>query len=85
MRELAQLFKEAREAKGITQKELSIASDVMQCTISRFESGKQDITMDTAKKLASAINDKSLMTKIKKAILESFKRPKQNGKRNKTN
>ncbi len=64
MKELALSFKQERIRMKISQEELAAKAGVMQCTISRYENGKQDITLDTTIKLAKVIKSKALFDKI---------------------
>lgn len=68
MKELSALFKQVRKKKGLSQKELSENSNVVQCTISRFERGMQNITLETAIRIAKALKDRSLMAQVKSFI-----------------
>jgi len=72
MKELAENFKAARIKAGLQQEQLAEKSGVLQCTISRYENGKQDITIATAKKLANALKSKSLIKLIQKHLIESL-------------
>lgn len=73
MKSLAQEFKDARVQSGLSQRDLAMATGVMQCTISRYESGKQDITLETAIRLAKKIGNNGLLKKIGKHIQEQLK------------
>lgn len=80
MKELVTKIKEARVKAVLTQKDLAEKSGVMQCTISRFESGKQSITLDTMIKLARSIGSKELTDDLLFIINEQLTRmnwPKQ--------
>lgn len=72
MKELSTKIREARVKAVLTQKDLAEQSGVMQCTISRFESGKQSITLDTMIKLARAIGSKELTDDLLFIINESL-------------
>ena len=74
MKELVTKIKEARVKAVLTQKDLAEKSGVMQCTISRFESGKQAITLDTMIKLARAIGSKELTDDLLFIINEQLSR-----------
>ena len=52
---LGQSIAEAREEKGISQRELSRSSGVMQAEISKIEQGKGNPTVSTLQKLAKAL------------------------------
>lgn len=66
MRQLAGEFKAAREKLAWRQKDLAEKSGVQQCTISRFESGKQTITIETARMLVKALGNSKLDRAVKK-------------------
>lgn len=72
MKELALTFKQERKRMKISQEELAEKAGVMQCTISRYENGKQDITLDTTIKLAKIIKSKDLFDKINAIITKSL-------------
>ena len=50
------LLRECRKERGLTQTALSIASGVSRVNISKYESGLSDPTINTAMKLAKAMN-----------------------------
>jgi len=72
MKELREFFKAARWDAGLSQVELAEKANVKQCTISRYETGKQDISLPTAMKLAKAIGDKNLSKAITDHINRQF-------------
>ena len=49
------LIKEARKAKGLTQKELGEKLSVSRVTINGYEAGAQNLTLDTLQKIADAL------------------------------
>jgi len=49
-------FKEAREAKGISQEELANMAKINRTTLSKVESGLRNATIDTMMKLARALD-----------------------------
>ena len=51
----ARILKGAREKENITQKELSILTNIPQGNISKMENGKRKIGIVTAKKLGEAL------------------------------
>lgn len=51
----ARRLKEARQAKSLTQAELSKATGIAQPDISLIERGQANITLDTMERLASAV------------------------------
>lgn len=48
-------IREARKAKGLTQAELGEMLGVSKVTINRYETGKQNLTLDTLTKITSAL------------------------------
>ena len=52
---VGQAIQEAREEKGISQRELSRTSGVMQAEISKIEQGKGNPTISTLQKLAKSL------------------------------
>ncbi|QMW06363.1 helix-turn-helix domain-containing protein [Spirosoma foliorum] len=48
-------IKEARKSKGMTQKELGDKLGVSDSTVTQYESGKQNLTIETLHKIAEAI------------------------------
>lgn len=48
-------FREIRKRKGVTQEELARVLGTKQEAISRFENGKENITMERAEQIASAL------------------------------
>ena len=49
-------IREARKAKGMTQKELGEKLGVGEPTVTNYESGKQNLTIETLKKIADALD-----------------------------
>ncbi|MBD2753753.1 helix-turn-helix domain-containing protein [Spirosoma validum] len=49
------LIREARKAKGLTQKELGAKLGVSESTFNQYESGKQNLTIETLERVANAI------------------------------
>ncbi|MBO0952931.1 helix-turn-helix domain-containing protein [Fibrella forsythiae] len=54
-RQVANLIREARKAKGLTQKELGDMIGVAESTFSRFEKGGQNLTLDTLQRISVAL------------------------------
>ncbi|GAB4017104.1 helix-turn-helix domain-containing protein [Spirosoma koreense] len=52
---VGQLIRESRKAKGLTQKELAEKLGVGEPTVTNYESGKQNLTVDTLQKIAVAL------------------------------
>lgn len=52
---VGQAIAEAREAKGMSQRDLSSASGVMQADISKIEKGKGNPTLTTLQKIAKSL------------------------------
>jgi HTH-type transcriptional regulator/antitoxin HipB len=52
---VGQQIREARKAKGLTQKELGEKLGVSESTVNQYESGKQNLTIDTLTKIADAL------------------------------
>ncbi|WP_020599874.1 helix-turn-helix domain-containing protein [Spirosoma panaciterrae] len=55
---IGQQIREARKAKGLTQKELGEKLGVSESTVNQYESGKQNLTVDTITKIAEALGVK---------------------------
>ena len=72
MKELAIKFKQTRERHGLSQRDLAKRANIMQCTISRYENGQQNITFETALKLAKALNDNDLINAIQINVISKF-------------
>ncbi|ADB41295.1 helix-turn-helix domain-containing protein [Spirosoma linguale] len=51
-------IRDARKAKGLTQKELAEKLGVSESTVNQYESGKQNLTIDTLVKIANALGMK---------------------------
>jgi len=64
MKKLSAHFRAARIRASFNQKKLSDISGVMQCSISRFELGKQNITLETMVKLAKSLKSDELNNEI---------------------
>ncbi|GAB3881321.1 helix-turn-helix domain-containing protein [Spirosoma agri] len=52
---VGQQIREARKVKGLTQKELGEKLGVGEPTVNGYESGKQNLTIETLQKIANAI------------------------------
>jgi transcriptional regulator with XRE-family HTH domain len=52
----ARNFKEAREKAGLTQMQIMEITGLTQALISRIENGRGDVKIDTARRLAEAVN-----------------------------
>lgn len=52
---VGQQIREARKAKGLTQKELGEKLGVGEPTVNGYESGKQNLTIETLQKIANAL------------------------------
>ena len=48
-------IREARKDKGLTQKEVGERMGVSESTVNQYESGKQNLTIETLQKLADAV------------------------------
>lgn len=72
MEQFTQPILKARIKSGLTQKQLAKKANVMQCTISRYEAGAQAITLETAMKLARALNDKDVIALISNYVINFF-------------
>ena len=53
--QVGQLIRDTRKAKGITQKELGERLGVGESTVNGYEGGKQNLTIETLKKVADAL------------------------------
>lgn len=49
-------IREARKAKGLTQKELGAKMSVSHATINGYEKGVQNLTLETIEKVAEALS-----------------------------
>ena len=72
MKDLANDFRSSRTRLGWSQRTLAEKASIVHCTVCRFENGKQDITIETALKIAKALGDKSLIQKIMQKIKELY-------------
>lgn len=52
---VSQFIREARKARALTQKELAEQLGVAETTVNRYESGEQNLTIETLQKVASAL------------------------------
>ena len=50
------MLREIRLGKNMTQHELAVETGLTHTSISRYESGKRKISVETAQKLAEALN-----------------------------
>lgn len=55
-------IKEARKRRGITQAGLAEMLGVSQVTVNKYETGKQNLTVDTIKRIASALKTDIVIT-----------------------
>lgn len=55
-RQVGELIRKARKAKGLTQQELAERLVLSQNTISDYESGKQNLTIETLQKVSDALD-----------------------------
>ena len=53
--EIGKNIKKARQSKGFTMQSLADKIGISRVSITRFESGKENLTIDTIQKLADAI------------------------------
>ena len=51
----AELIRSTRKAKGLTQKDLALKMGIGEPTINHYESGRQNLTVDTISKLGDAL------------------------------
>ncbi|ADB39301.1 helix-turn-helix domain-containing protein [Spirosoma linguale] len=54
-KQVGQRIKEARNQKGITQREFGKMLGVSHTTVNGYETGKQNLTLDTLEKVAAAL------------------------------
>lgn len=54
-RHIGKLIRETRKAKGLTQKELGERIGVAESTLSRFENGDQNLTLETLGRISDAL------------------------------
>lgn len=52
---VGQLIRDARKAKGLTQKELGEKLGVADSVITNYESGRQNLTIDTLQRIAEVL------------------------------
>ncbi|RZM12336.1 MAG: XRE family transcriptional regulator [Pedobacter sp.] len=64
-RQVANLIREARKAKGLTQKELGERLGLSKNTVTEYEDGKQNLTIETLNKISLAL-DGSILIVLKK-------------------
>ena len=53
--QVGQLIREARKAKGLTQSELAEQLGISVSTVNKYEKDSQNLTINTLKKIASAL------------------------------
>jgi HTH-type transcriptional regulator / antitoxin HipB len=53
--ELGDLIKQIRKRKGLTQKELSQRMGISDSAVNKYESGKENPTLHTLRKIAAAL------------------------------
>lgn len=53
--QVGKLIREARKAKGLTQKEMGNKMGITEGAYNRYESGKQNLTVDTIGKICNAM------------------------------
>ena len=54
--QIGRLIREARTERGLTQKELGEKLGVGEPTVNKYESGKQNLTAETLRKVAVALD-----------------------------
>jgi transcriptional regulator with XRE-family HTH domain len=54
--EVGQLIRRTRRAKGLTTEELGEKMGVVAATVERYESGRQNLTVNTLDKIAKALD-----------------------------
>jgi len=54
--EVGDLIRRTRTEQGLTQKELGEKISVGEPTVNKYESGKQNLTVETLKRVADALN-----------------------------
>lgn len=52
---VGKMIREARKRKGLTQRELGEKLGIGEPTVNKYESGKQNPTVDTLKRIADAL------------------------------
>lgn len=60
--EVGRLIKQARLSEGLTQKEVGEKMGVSEATFNRYETGKQNLTLDTLRKVAEALGARLKIT-----------------------
>jgi transcriptional regulator with XRE-family HTH domain len=61
---VGQQIREARKAKGMTQKELGALMGLSESVVNKYEAGKQNLSLETVQKVALALGmDLSVMIK----------------------
>jgi transcriptional regulator with XRE-family HTH domain len=61
---VGQQIREARKAKGLTQKELGALMGLSESVVNKYEAGKQNLSLETVQKVALALGmDLSVMIK----------------------
>ena len=63
--QVANLIREARKAKGLTQKELGERLGLSKNTVTEYEDGKQNLTIETLNRISLAL-DGSILIVLKK-------------------
>ncbi|GAB4002187.1 hypothetical protein GCM10028807_60280 [Spirosoma daeguense] len=61
-KKVGQAIKQARISQGLTQKEMGEKMGVSEATFNRYETGKQNLTIDTLQKIADALENKLNIT-----------------------
>lgn len=59
---VGQQIRNVRKAKGLTQKELGAKLGVADSVITNYESGKQNLTLDTIQKIADVLGAELLIS-----------------------
>lgn len=54
--QVGQIIREARKSKGLTQKELGEKLGVVEATVNGYETGRQNLTVNTLYKIAKALD-----------------------------